>query len=231
MFAQTVSYSAALVAGLLSFFSPCILPLVPAYFTFITGFSLEELTEGDPRAVRSRVVLSTAGFVVGFSIIFILLGASASLLGGFLFDYQDVVRIVGGLVVIVLGIHISGLVRLRWLDFEKRLHLAEKPVHFLGPTLVGMAFGAGWSPCVGPYLGSILAIAAGSATVAKGMLLLAVYSAGLAIPFLVVSIFVHLVLRLVRRAVGYMKYVNAVAGLLLVVVGVLLIADKLRIIG
>ncbi|MEW6266703.1 MAG: cytochrome c biogenesis protein CcdA [Thermodesulfobacteriota bacterium] len=230
MFVQSVSYSAAFIAGLLSFFSPCIVPLVPAYFTFLTGFSLEELTSAEPGRIRGKVVLSTLAFVLGFSIIFILLGASASILGGLAIQYKGPLRVLGGAVIIVLGLHLSGLFRLKFLDVEKRLHLNKKPVHFLGTLLVGMAFAAGWTPCIGPLLGSILAVAAGQDTVGQGVILLAIYSAGLAIPFLIVSLFVHLVLAFVRRGVKYLKYVNAVAGMLLVGLGVLLIADKLRII-
>jgi cytochrome c-type biogenesis protein len=230
MFGQSVSYSAAFAAGLLSFFSPCILPLVPAYFTFITGYSLEDLTEGDPKKIRGRVVLSTLAFVLGFSVIFILLGATASLAGSLMYRYQDALRIAGGVVVIVFGVHVSGLLRLKFLDVEKRLHLNKKPVHALGTFLVGMAFGAGWSPCVGPLLGGILALAATSQTLGQGMVLLTIYSAGVAIPFLLVSAFIHLVLAFVRRANRYLRYVNAAAGLLMVILGLLLVLDQLRIV-
>jgi cytochrome c-type biogenesis protein len=231
LFAESISISAAFVAGLLSFFSPCILPLIPAYFTFITGYSLNELTEGDPSQLRAKVVGSTAMFVLGFSLVFILFGASASMLGGLVNRYQDVLRIIGGAVIIVLGLHISGVFRIRFLDVEKRMHLSQKPVHALGTLVVGMAFGAGWSPCVGPLLGSILALAASQGTVGQGMLLLAIYSLGLAIPFLVLSLFAHLVLAFVKRGTKVIRYVNITAGILMVIVGVLLIADQLRIVG
>ncbi|MEW5723397.1 MAG: cytochrome c biogenesis protein CcdA [Thermodesulfobacteriota bacterium] len=226
---QSVSWTAAFLAGLASFFSPCILPLVPAYFTFITGLSLEELTEENPRHTRKQVLGSTLAFVAGFSIVFVLLGASASMLGSFVRGHQGVLRIGGGLVIIVLGLHVSGLLRLRFLEVEKRLHLNKKPVHALGTVLVGMAFGAGWSPCIGPILSGILALAANQKTMADGMALLSVYSAGLAIPFLVLSVFVPVVLSFVRKTVRYMRYVNAVAGGLLVVMGLLLVSDKLRV--
>jgi cytochrome c-type biogenesis protein len=231
LFAESISISAAFVAGLLSFFSPCILPLIPAYFTFITGYSLNELTEGDPSQLRAKVVGSTVMFVLGFSLVFILFGASASMLGGLVNRYQDVLRIIGGAVIIVLGLHISGVFRIRFLDVEKRMHLSQKPVHALGTLVVGMAFGAGWSPCVGPLLGSILALAASQGTVGQGMLLLAIYSLGLAIPFLVLSLFAHLVLAFVKRGTKVIRYVNITAGILMVIVGVLLIADQLRIVG
>jgi len=228
MFVDTISFPAAFIAGLLSFFSPCILPLVPAYFTFITGFSLEELTGGDPRRTRQKVVMSTIFYVLGFSLVFILMGASASLLGGLFSQSKDVIRIVGGVIILLLGLHISGLVRLPFLDVEKRFHFDRKPLHALGTFLVGMAFGAGWSPCIGPLLGGILIMAGSQATITRGVLLLAVYSAGLAIPFLVISVFISSILSFLRRASKALKYVNAAAGALLVVIGALLIANKLN---
>ena len=146
MFAETVSYSAAFAAGLLSFFSPCVLPLIPAYFSFITGMSLEELTERYNAAVRRKVFVSTAAFILGFSLVFVLLGASASFLGNLTHAYRDVIRIAGGIIIIVLGIHLTGLVRLPFLEFERRIHMQAKPLNIFGTFLVGMAFGAGWSP-------------------------------------------------------------------------------------
>ena len=231
MFTESVSFSVAFIGGLISFFSPCILPLIPAYFIFITGYSLNELTEGDPSRLRAKVVGSTVMFVLGFSIVFILLGAAASMLGGLIIRHQDILRVVGGVVIIILGLHISGLFRIRFLDVDKRVHLTQKPVHALGTVVVGMAFGAGWSPCVGPILGSILALAAGQGTAGQGALLLAVYSLGLAIPFLVLSFFVHFVLAFVRRGTKVIRYVNITAGALLIIVGILLITNQLRIVG
>jgi cytochrome c-type biogenesis protein len=227
MFTETVTYPAALLAGVLSFFSPCILPLIPAYFTFITGYSIDRLTGEDIRDVRAKVILSTLAFVTGFSIVFVLLGASASFLGGLVQSYSDTIRIGGGVLIVVLGIHMTGLVRIRFLDFEKRVQLRRRPLHFFGTVLVGMAFGAGWSPCIGPLLGSILIIAGNGETVWQGIGLLAVYSAGLALPFLAISFFIHLVLIFVRKISALMGYVNAVAGTLLILVGIGLIFDKI----
>ena len=228
LIAQSVSYSAAFIAGLLSFLSPCVLPLIPGYFSFITGMSLEELTEGDSKDLRARVFLSTLAFVLGFSVVFIMMGALASFLGGAILRYEEAVRIGGGVIIIILGIHISGIYRLRFLDVEKRMHLERKPVHILGTFMVGMAFAGGWSPCLGPLVGSILAIAATQGTVLKGVSLLATYSLGVAIPFLAISIFIHLMLPFVRRTTKFMKYVNAVGGVILITVGVLLITDKMK---
>ncbi len=227
MITEAVSYPAALAAGLLSFVSPCILPLVPAYFTFITGLSLEELS-GNDEAVRRRVVVSTVSFVTGFSVVFILLGASASYLGGLFFEHRDLVRIIGGVLILFLGIHLTGIFRIRALEFEKRIHLKGKPAHTFGTLVVGMAFGAGWSPCIGPLLGSILILAGNQQTVLEGTLLLGIYSAGLAIPFLVLSVFIHYFLAWIRKAQKSLRYVHTAAGVLLIGMGLLLITDRLR---
>ncbi len=227
MFTDTVSYFAALSAGLLSFFSPCVLPLIPAYFTFITGISLDELTRGTDADVRRRVLLATIAYVLGFSLVFILLGASASFLGGFINTHSDWLRIGGGLLIIILGIHLTGMIRIPGLNLEKRVHVREKPLHFFGAFAVGMAFGAGWSPCIGPLLGSILVIAGSQETVMQGMILLGIYSAGLAIPFILIAIFINYMLAFLRRATKTLKYVNKVAGILLILIGISLILNQM----
>jgi len=227
MFTESVTYPAAFLAGLLSFFSPCVLPLIPAYFTFITGFSLDELTQKAPAEMRTKVVLSTVSYVLGFTFVFVLMGASASLLGGLIHEYRDTIRIIGGIFIILLGIHLTGLFRIKSLEFEKRIHLNKKPLHFMGTFLVGMAFGVGWSPCIGPLLGSILIIAGSQETVWQGMALLGTYSAGLAIPFVIISIFINFILVFLKKLSSAMKYINATAGTLLILVGIFLITNRL----
>ncbi len=226
MFNDSVSYSAAFIAGLLSFFSPCVLPLIPAYFTFITGFSLDELTRGDDAAVRKKAILSTIIYVLGFATVFILMGASASYLGGLLFRYVAHIRVIGGILIILLGVHLTGILRFKLLDFEKKVQVHRKPVHFLGTFTIGMAFGAGWSPCIGPLLGSILIIAGSRETILEGTLLLSVYSLGLGIPFVALSFFITFILAFIKKAGRILRYVNAVAGVLLILVGVLLVFNK-----
>jgi cytochrome c-type biogenesis protein len=226
VFAENVTYPAALMAGLLSFFSPCILPLIPAYFTFITGYSLEELTGGLDSGIRKKVFQSTLFYVLGFSLVFVLMGASASFLGNLVTTYKEGVRIVGGIIVIIFGLHLTGAFRIPILDYEKRIHLNKKPLHFLGTFIVGMGFGAGWSPCIGPLLGAILIIAANQETVWHGITLLGIYSIGLAIPFMVISMFIHVMISIVKKASGIMRYLNAAAGILLILVGCLLIINK-----
>ena len=228
MFTETVSYSAALAAGLLSFFSPCVLPLIPAYFTFISGMSLEELTAGRYADIRRKVFFSTLSFIAGFSVIFILLGASASYLGGLTHDYRGIIRMVGGGLIVILGIHLTGLVRIPFLEFEKKFHLKQKPLNIFGTFLVGMAFGAGWSPCTGPQLGSILTLAMSKGTVWHGVGLLSVYSAGMALPFMIMSVFINYMLVFVRKASRFMPLFNRVAGSILILIGLLLLTDKLH---
>ena len=227
MFTEAISYPAAFTAGLLSFLSPCVLPLIPAYFTFITGFSLEELTESRDSEIRKKVFLSTILFVSGFSLVFILMGASASYLGGLIYNYRELIRIIGGIFIIILGVHLTGIIRIRGLDFEKRIDMEKKPLHFFGTFVVGMAFGAGWSPCIGPLLGSIIIIAGSQETVWQGIILLAIYSAGLAIPFIIMSVFINFLLIFIKKASRVLQYINTAAGILLIIVGLILVTNKL----
>src|SRR5918997_1150869 len=178
-----LSFMVAFVAGLLSFLSPCVLPLVPSYVGFITGMTLPEVS-GRRRAALLHALL----FVAGFSLVFILLGASATALGRALNYYQVWLQRIGGVLIIAFGLVCLGLFQPAWLTQERRLHLEQRPVGYLGSALVGMAFGAGWTPCIGPVLGAILGLAATSADLSRGMLLLAVYSAGLAVPFLIAAV-------------------------------------------
>jgi cytochrome c-type biogenesis protein len=226
MLDETITFPAAFAAGLLSFFSPCILPLIPAYFTFITGFSLEELTGERVGSIRRKVIVATMAFGLGFSLIFILLGASASFLGGLATRYHQVVRVAGGLLIMVFGLHLTGLFRLSFLEVEKRVQLREKPTHILGTVLVGMAFGAGWSPCIGPMLGSILILAGSEESVIEGVGLLTVYSAGLWIPFLLMSVFINLMLVFLKKTRRFMQFVNVAAGMLLIGLGLALVFDR-----
>ncbi len=229
MFTETISFHAAFAAGLLSFFSPCILPLLPAYFTFITGFSLDELTQDTP-SVKRKVFLATIAYVSGFSAVFILLGASASLLGNLISQFSWVIRYAGAGIIIVFGLHLLGVINIKGLNFEKRVHLSEKPIHLMGTFVIGMAFGAGWSPCIGPMLGSILIVAGSQETVYKGILLLCIYSAGLALPFILISLFINRILEIMKRATKVLFVVNKVSGVLLILMGILLITDKFRLI-
>ncbi len=227
MFAD-VSFHIAFLYGILSFFSPCVLPLIPSYFCFITGMTMEELDGTSHVAVRRKIVISTLAFVLGFSVVFIILGMSASLLGGFLANYKHWIRIVGGLLIIVFGLHLTGLLRISMFQYEKRLHIDKKPLHFLGTFLIGMAFGAGWTPCIGPILASLLVMAQDKETMGQAGWLLGVYAAGLALPFIVLSVGINYLLTFIRKATKVLRYVNPVAGTLLIITGLLLMTNKLQ---
>ncbi len=207
----------AFLGGILSFLSPCVLPLVPSYLGFITGFTVEEM--GNRR--RLAMIHATL-FVVGFSLVFVLLGASATALGSALRFYKEWIMRGGGILIIFFGLYCLGIVKLGFLTQEKRLHLERKPVGYLGSVLVGIAFGAGWSPCIGPILGGILSLAATEADLSRGMTLLVAYSAGLAVPFLVAAYAVESFLDWFQRFRRHLGLVQKVSGVLLVVVGLLI---------
>lgn len=211
----------AFLAGLLSFLSPCVLPLVPSYVGFLTGMSLPEMTS------RRRLALAHAVcFVLGFSLIFILLGASATALGRALKYYQVWLTRAGGVLIIIFGLYCLGVIRLGALQMERRVHLQDKPVGFLGSGLVGMAFGAGWTPCIGPILGAILGLATVETDVTRGMVLLAAYSAGLAVPFLLAALAVDSFLDWFQRFRRYIPWVMRVSGVMLIAVGLLLVTGE-----
>jgi cytochrome c-type biogenesis protein len=219
--APSLGLLVAFAAGLLSFLSPCVLPLVPSYVGFLTGMSVSEA------ASRKRLALLHAlCFVAGFSLIFILLGASATALGRALKYYQVWLTRAGGLLIVLFGLYCLGVLRINALQMERRVHLEDKPVGFLGSVLVGMAFGAGWTPCIGPILGAILGLATAEQEVGRGMLLLAAYSAGLAVPFLVAAVAVEQFFDWFQRFRRYLPWVMRVSGVLLVVVGLLLMTGE-----
>jgi cytochrome c-type biogenesis protein len=222
--AESVSIFVALSAGIISFLSPCILPVIPSYLAFITGISLEELSQQESlRKVRKKVIANSLMFILGFSILFIALGASATFIGKFLYKNIRWFEIIGGVLVIVLGLHFAGIFRLKFLDREKKIHLKKKPLGYLGTCLVGMAFGAGWTPCVGPILGAILAMAATTQDILQGIILLVSYSAGLGIPFLLSAIILHKFFEYFKTIRKYFKVISIVGGVLLIIVGILLI--------
>ena len=210
----------AFSAGLLSFLSPCVLPLVPSYVTFITGLSLEEV-----RTSRRTALIHALLFVLGFSLIFIALGATASVLGRVLFVARVWIARVGGALIILFGLYLLGAFNFRMLAQDRRFYLADKPIGYLGTVLVGLAFGAGWTPCIGPILGSILIYTSSTADLHRGLLLLTAYSAGLAVPFLIAALAIDRFLAAFARWRGAMKWVNRVGGVLLIIVGLLLITN------
>ena len=220
---------AAFSAGLLSFFSPCVLPLIPAYICFITGLSAEELNAsevGNSKKVKT-ILPESLLFILGFSIIFIALGVLVAFLGSFLFAKQRIIKIIGGLIVIFFGLHVSGLFNIKFLQYEKKLHLKNKPVTRFGSFLVGMVFGFGWTPCVGPILGGILMLAADKGSMAKGALLLSFYSLGLGLPFLLLSVAIEKALTLFSKVKKHFKLISRISGGLLAAIGIWIIIGAL----
>lgn len=214
-------------AGLLSFLSPCVLPLIPSYVSYITGLSFEDLTgDHDRKKIRMATLSNSLFFIAGFSFMFIMLGASSSYLGSFLSDHQDTVRKAGGVMIIVFGLYIAGILKIGAFSRDKRFHLKNKPAGFFGTFLVGVVFAAGWTPCIGPVLGSILVYAGTTESVASGMGMLAVYSLGLGIPFIITSLAINTALSYFKRINRYMPAVSVLTGLFLVIAGILLITDK-----
>jgi cytochrome c-type biogenesis protein len=225
----SVSFAMAFVAGLVSFLSPCVLPLAPSYVTFVTGMSLDDLSSGDRAGARRQAALHAALFILGFTIVFMALGATATLFGAALRRLLPALQQVGGVVIVLFGLYLVGVLRPRFLARERRVQLARKPTGRVGSVLVGMAFGAGWTPCVGPVLASILLYAGMQATMTEGMLLLGVYAVGLGIPFFAAAVAFNWFLagtRLLRRRLAV---IEKVAGVLLVVVGVLLVSGRFTI--
>jgi cytochrome c-type biogenesis protein len=215
-----VSIPAALIAGLVSFLSPCVLPLVPPYLIYLTGATIEHVVnDGAVSSSRRAVMISAITFVLGFSTVFVALGASASLIGGLIRAWSAQLSIVAGIVIIIMGLHFLGLTRIGLLMREGRLPI-PKPVGLWGAYVMGLAFAFGWTPCIGPILAAILSIAAAEATVTKGAGLLAVYSAGLGIPFLIAAFMVEQFSSLFSRMKRHLASVERAMGVLMVITGI-----------
>ncbi len=221
---------AAFLAGVLSFLSPCVLPLVPGYVSLISGTSVDELSTAEHRLMR-RVMLSSVMFIVGFSVVFILLGAVATSLGQVTRQYYPLLTRIAGAVIIIFGLHLTGIWKIKALYADKRLHELKGGSTPWGAFLIGFAFAFGWTPCIGPILATILAFAAAEQTVLKGVLLLAVYSAGLAVPFLLTSLGVDRFLSFYGRFRRHLHTVEVVSGVLLIAIGVLILTRHFTILS
>ncbi len=219
-----VSFPLAFVAGLVSFLSPCVLPVVPGYITFVSGVTLDDLEGGDVQGARRQAALHAVLFGIGFGIVFMTLGAAASAFGRALTPWLPTVTRLGGVVVILFGLHMLGLLRARTLDRERRFHFARKPAGWVGTVAVGIAFGAGWTPCIGPVLGSILFFAGMEANVVEATLLLGTYGLGLAVPFVGSAILLNWFLAGARRVRRHLAWIERVAGGVLVILGVLMVS-------
>ncbi len=221
---------AAFVAGLISFLSPCVLPLVPGYVSLISGAGVEELKSTEGRLLR-KVMLNSAAFILGFSIVFITLGALSTEVGQFLAQYKSLLARIAGVVIILFGLHLTGIFQIKALLADTRLHSLKGGSSPWGAFVIGFAFAFGWTPCVGPILAVVLTLAAAQDTVWKGILLLAIYSAGLAVPFLITSLGIERFLRFYNRFKFHMHAVEVASGGLLIVLGILLVMGRFTLIA
>lgn len=222
-----IGYIGAFLGGILSFLSPCILPLIPSYVSYITGISFEDMRRSDSTLIRRLTILNSIAFVMGFSTVFILLGVSSSFIGAILSYYYDYIRIIGGIIIIILGLYVMGVLKIGFLSREKKIHLHLKPHGYAGSFIIGITFGAGWTPCIGPILGSILLIASTSGSAVYGFKLLLTYSLGLAIPFLATSLTVNTFINHLKGIQRYMRVILILSGLLLIGFGIILLTDSI----
>ncbi len=223
-----ISLLAAFSAGLLSFVSPCVLPLVPSYISYITGLSVEQLTDASEREkFKKAIIVNSLLFIAGFSCVFIAFGASASFLGQILITHQDTIRRVGGALIIVFGLYLLGILNLNFLKMEHRYQFRNRPAGYLGSFLIGVAFAAGWTPCVGPVLGSILLYASTTDSLLNGVVLLTCYSLGLGLPLFLTALGVDRFLAYFKKARAYLWGVSTVSGVMLILVGVMIYANSL----
>jgi len=220
----------SLVMGIISFASPCILPLIPSYVSYITGISYDELVSRESRRKNMNItLLHSLAFVAGFSIIFVLLGATASFAGSILSQHLDTIRIVGGVLIIIMGVFVMDVVNIPFLQREAKFRLKTRPAGYAGTLVVGMIFGAGWTPCTGPFLGSVLFLASTSATLGSGMALLLLYSLGLGIPFILSALAISAFLSSFSKLRKHFKVIKITSGVILIIMGALLLMDKMTI--
>jgi cytochrome c-type biogenesis protein len=244
---ENVTLFGAFVAGVVSFISPCVLPLIPGYLSFISGVSLEEMrgapvaaaagggtatvTTGISDAAKRQVIITSLFFILGFSMVFVALGASASALGQFLMERLNILGKIAGVLLIIFGLHTMGVFKISWLLQEKRVHMQSKPAGMLGAMVVGVSFAFGWTPCIGPILSAILIVAAEQQSVNQGILLLSIYSLGLAIPFLLTAIAINQFFIAFKKIRRHYHTIEIVSGLLMIVIGLLIFFDRFTIIA
>ncbi|MBI5050460.1 MAG: cytochrome c biogenesis protein CcdA [Nitrospirae bacterium] len=221
-----ICYLGAFLGGVLSFLSPCVLPVVPSYLSFITGISFEDFKTGDRKLIRKLTAINSLGFILGFSTVFISLGIFSSFMGRFLATYYDLIRIVGGIIIIFFGLYVMGVLKINFLSMERRVHFKSKPRGAVGSFVVGLSFAGGWTPCIGPILASILLVASTSGSAFYGFKLLLVYSAGLAVPFFITAITINTFLSRYTGIQKYMKLILILSGMLLIGFGIMFLTDS-----
>ncbi len=223
---EPVTILVAFTAGVLSFLSPCVLPLIPSYISYITGITFGELSQQVlPKRIRFLTAVHSLLFIAGFTVVFVLLGASFTFLGGFLSQHQNIIKKIGGVIVILFGLHIAGIINLRFLERQKKVEIKSKPLGYLGSFLVGATFSLGWTPCVGPILSSILILSVTSKEIGKGIALLLSYSFGLGLPFFLSSILINNFLAYFSRIKRYLRIISIISGWMIVLVGVMIFTD------
>ncbi len=227
---ENINILTAFVFGLLSFVSPCVLPIIPGYISFISGHTLDDLT-GNNRSAARAVFINSLVFILGFTLVFVLMGAAATSIGKLLNDNLNLISKVAGAIIIIFGLHMIGIFKIGFLNYEKRFHLQEKKLGILGSFTVGAAFAFGWTPCIGPVLAGILAIASQQETIWQGILLLFVYSLGLGIPFLLTAISINKFFNVFNRIKRHFHTIEVVGGMMLVGVGILMMTNYLTIIA
>jgi len=217
----------SLLMGVVSFASPCILPLIPSYVSYITGISFDELVGPDSRRKNIRsTLLHSLAFVAGFTVIFVLLGASASIAGQLMIEHLGTIRIAGGILMIVLGLFVSDVIPIPFLQQDAKIHLKHRPAGYVGTFVVGVIFAAGWTPCTGPFLAAALMQAAQAETMATGMIFLVFYSLGIGIPFILSAMAISAFLSSFKKLKEYFRAIKIVSGAILIIMGILLITDK-----
>jgi cytochrome c-type biogenesis protein len=229
---ESVNILTAFAFGLLSFISPCVLPIVPGYLSFISGVSFDEMQNEENRSIiRKRIAITSLMFILGFSVVFIALGASATAVGQFLHDQLNIISKIAGVIIIIFGIHMIGIFKIPFLNYEKRFNTNAKPIGLFGAFLVGMAFAFGWTPCIGPILAAILAIASQQETVGNGIMLLGIYSLGLGVPFLIAGLSITLFYNVFNKLKKHLHKVEVAGGVLLVIVGALIMTNYLTVLS
>lgn len=232
MAAENISYIVAFVAGLLTYLSPCLLPLIPAFIAYITGISFSDIKDKDKKKeLRKKTVAHSLLFIAGFSLIFVLLGLTATLVGKVLFQYQKFIRIAGGILIMLFGLQLLGILRFDFLIKERKFSVASKGASYIGSFLIGVTFAAAWTPCAGPILGSILVLAGTKANAIMGAKLLMVYSLGIAIPFFITALLVNSFLGIFSKFQRVIGIINIIGGVFLIVVGILVATNYLSLIS
>lgn len=217
----------SMLMGIVSFASPCILPLIPSYVSYITGISFDELVgPGSRRKNINTTLLHSLAFVAGFTVIFVILGATASMIGQLMIEHLNTIRIAGGMLMIVLGLFVSDVIPIPFLQQDAKIHLKDRPAGFLGTFLVGIIFAAGWTPCTGPFLAAALMQAAQSETMVTGMVLLVFYSLGIGVPFILSAVAISVFLSSFKKLKDHLRTIKIASGVILIIMGVLLITDK-----